>query len=103
MWILTKRFLAGLINFLIIVFICAFAVLNRHEASLIWNPFGSPLEVPLYMLAVSFMIFGFILGTSITWLSGAVGKHEHKVKPPKTSDLRQKIEASRQKYAHKAG
>ena len=57
-----RRFILGSIGFLIIVFLSGFAVLNRHTIYVVWSPVEPPLTLPLYLVILAFLGFGFVLG-----------------------------------------
>jgi uncharacterized integral membrane protein len=65
------RFLLWLIGFLITVQITAFAVLNRDIVSVTLNPVGPALQLPLYAVALGFVVYGFLIGAFIVWINGA--------------------------------
>jgi uncharacterized integral membrane protein len=65
------RFLLWLIGFLVTIQIAAFAVMNRDPVSVILNPLGAPLEVPLYAIGLSYVAFGFMIGAATVWINGA--------------------------------
>lgn len=74
------RFLFGLS---ITVCIAVFAVLNRDAISVIWNPFSddSALMMPVYVLILASMAFGFVFGGLLVWMNaGGARKDKRKQK-----------------------
>lgn len=64
------RFLFGIV---ITVCIAVFAVLNRDAISVTWNPFfdDSAVMLPIYVLVLASMAFGFILGGLLVWINAS--------------------------------
>lgn len=66
------RFLLG---FCIAVVLASFAVFNRHTAAFFWSPSHLPIEVPLYLIVLTFTAFGFVLGVLTLWINMARNRH----------------------------
>lgn len=47
-----------------------FAVANRQSTELYFSPVHDPLQTPLYLIALLFMLIGFILGGLVVWING---------------------------------
>ncbi len=64
-------FLRWFIGFVITICICAFAVVNRDSVSLSVNPITQDqfLELPLYVVFLGAMAFGFLFGGIIVWFN----------------------------------
>ena len=55
--------LRWIIGFVVTVAAAGFAVLNRHNTEIYWNPVGADvLDVPVWLVALGFMAIGFLLG-----------------------------------------
>lgn len=59
-----------LFGFIIAVSLTAFAVFNRQSIELFYSPVHDSVELPLYLIALSFMACGFVIGSIMAWLSG---------------------------------
>lgn len=62
------RFLVGLI-FLIAIGI--FAVFNNETVSVLYSPLHEPHDIPLYIVGLGFMAFGFLWGGFNVWVNGS--------------------------------
>ncbi len=59
--------IAWLVTLPLIVASVVFALYNPEPISVIFNPFLSPVEVPLYMPVLAAIAFGFLFGAVMTW------------------------------------
>jgi uncharacterized integral membrane protein len=79
----------GLIRSVLSIIVAAltvvFAIANRHEVSLLWSPVHEPATLPLFVIVIAGMAFGFIIGAVMVWLN------ESKIR----KDRRAKIKAIR--------
>ena len=64
-------FLRAIFGFTIAIILTAFAVANRQDIILNYSPIHAPLELPLYLIALLFLVIGFIFGTVLMWLNSA--------------------------------
>jgi uncharacterized integral membrane protein len=77
----------------------AFAVANRHETTVSFDPFAgsdvsSPqITVPLFVLLFATVLFGVILGGAATWLTQ--GKHRKAAREAKSEAEKWRSEADR--------
>lgn len=72
-----KTFLIGAFTFFLLFSFGAFAVMNRQDVLLIWNPADAPLELPFYLVAFAFFGGGFLLGAIVVWghhISAAIAR-----------------------------
>ena len=61
------RWIAG---FVITVAAAVFAVLNRHDVTVFWNPVADDsLTVPVYLVVLGFTALGFFLGAAAVWMN----------------------------------
>jgi uncharacterized integral membrane protein len=49
--------------------ITLFAIANRQTVDVHWNPFREPLHLPLYVVTLGLMAFGFFTGSFMVWLN----------------------------------
>lgn len=59
--------IAWLVTLPLIVASVVFALYNPEPISVIFNPFLSPLEIPLYIPVLAAVAFGFVFGALMTW------------------------------------
>lgn len=59
--------IAWLVTLPLIVASVVFALYNPEPISVTFNPFLSPVEVPLYMPVLAAIAFGFLFGAVMTW------------------------------------
>lgn len=52
-----------------VIFIIAFVVLNRQEATLYYSPLAEPLTLPLWIMGLFLFSAGFIVGALLLWLN----------------------------------
>ena len=74
--------LRWIIGFVVTVAAAGFAVINRHNTEIYWNPVGEDvLDVPVWLVALGFMALGFLLGGFVVWMnSGKVRSERRKQK-----------------------
>ncbi len=63
----------------ITVAVVLFAVSNRHSVALEFWPLPGSLEVPLYMVGLITMVFGFLVGGIVAWLGAGESRHRARV------------------------
>lgn len=68
------NFVRGIIGFFLAVFLAGFAVLNRHDVSVVISPAHEALDLPLYLIALGLMAIGFVIGGVFVWMNGASGR-----------------------------
>lgn len=85
-----------IIGFLIAAAAAVFAISNRHQVKIFWNPIDPPFELPLYLIGLGFMGFGFILGTLMVWLNGASGRRARQHQRRQIKNLEKELKAINQ-------
>lgn len=60
------RWIAG---FLLILCTGVFAIFNRTQVDVIWNPVEEPLSLPLYAVALGALALGFLAGGLCVWVN----------------------------------
>lgn len=86
-----KQLLFAGFSFFIALGVSVFAVLNRQDIFLIWNPLGKPLALPLYVLALGFMIFGFLLGAFMVWGNAVFSRSRQRPSKRHLNTLKEKL------------
>jgi len=61
------KFLAWIVLLPATLVAIAFAVANRHEVAVSFDPLPFGFEVPLYLLALAFIFLGMLIGGVSTW------------------------------------
>ena len=65
-------FIRGILTACLTIFLLLFAITNRHDVELFWNPLGDKsTTLPLSVLVLVFMACAFVMGCIITWLGEA--------------------------------
>ena len=83
-------FLRWLIGFIITLCIAAIAVLNvEASAPFFWSPIHEAVTLPVYIIALGAMAFGFVFGGVVVWFNGA-GVRKTKRKQSKEIKLLEK-------------
>ena len=57
--------LTALPVFIILIALC---VMNADMVSVMWSPVSPLLELPLFVIMLSFFTVGFLMGSLLTWL-----------------------------------
>jgi uncharacterized integral membrane protein len=65
-----RRF-AWIVTLPIIAIVTVFAVMNRQDVTLNLWPLPWDFAVPVFLLALLLILFGFCFGVLVTWISGA--------------------------------
>jgi len=72
-------FIRGIIGFVFTILIAGFAAMNRESISVIWNPVDDAfVTVPLYLVILLSLAFGFICGGFVVWVNGAKVRRERR-------------------------
>lgn len=71
-------FLRWAVSLFILILLLYFVVQNRQIVSLSWNPLSESLLLPLYLVILITLIFGFITGVIFHWLSTGPVRAEKK-------------------------
>ncbi len=58
-----------IIGFALAALLAAFAIANRQSVEVAWSPFHDPLHIPLYLVVLVLMAFGFVFGAAMVWLN----------------------------------
>ena len=65
------------VGFIITVCVAGFAAMNRDDISVIWHPLdSSSIMLPLYLVVLGSMAFGFIFGGAVVWMNGGKVRRE---------------------------
>ena len=61
------KFFSGIFGFIVMLLAVAFALSNRHEATISLWPLGVEIQAPLYLLTLGTLLVGIVIGSAITW------------------------------------
>jgi uncharacterized integral membrane protein len=59
----------GFVGFIIAVILTVFALFNRQTVEVFYSPVHDPLSFPLYLIILSFLGMGFIMGGFVVWIN----------------------------------
>lgn len=76
-----------------------FAVANPDLVTIHFNPFDFIIETPLYIICFLFLTGGFLLGTILTWASGANIRRERRKQKKTIKKLEKEMEDHHDKMA----
>ncbi len=62
-------FIRWIIGFVIALALAIFTSANLHFVKIYPSPIHAPIDMPLYLITLSMMAIGFILGALIVWFS----------------------------------
>lgn len=91
-----KRLLQFIILAPVAVIGVAFAVANRHEVTVSFDPFsgdmaGGRIALPLFLVLILSMMCGVVIGGAVTWL--AQGRHRRALRDARSDAARWRSEA----------
>ena len=77
-----------------------FAVLNRPDLTVYWNPIGADsITLPVYLVALGFMAAGFVVGGFVVWLNMGRLRSERRKQRKELKTLKKKVEVSEARTA----
>ncbi len=84
--------LRWIIGFVVTVAAAGFAVLNRHNTEIYWNPVGADvLDVPVWLVALGFMAIGFLLGGFVVWMNSGKVRSERRQQKKEIKKLEKEV------------
>ena len=84
---------AWIVTLPIALLVILFALMNRQEVSLSLWPLPWDISAPLFLFTLGAIVFGFLFGALVTWLSGGTTRQ-------KLRDTRRELAHSRDELAH---
>ncbi len=81
------KYLRWIVTIPLAIVIVVFSVNNREGALIDPWPLGEPLFVPLYVLVLGAGAIGFLVGTTLQWLSNAPSRLQSRRKTGQISKL----------------
>lgn len=84
-------------GFIITAAAAVFAVVNRHDIQVFWNPLGEgSVTVPAYLAVLGFMALGFFLGAAAVWMNMGRLRAERRKQKKEIKTLNRQVEAARE-------
>jgi len=73
-----RRF-AWIVTLPIIAIITVFAVMNRQDVALNLWPLPWDFSMPVFLLTLLLILFGFVFGVLVMWFTGAKQRRQHRL------------------------
>ncbi|TDQ82142.1 putative integral membrane protein [Dongia mobilis] len=83
----------------IAILVVLFAVMNRAEVTLSLWPFPWEITAPLFLFTLGAIVFGFLFGSLVTWISGGRARQKLRLAQRELAEAQgalQRAEAARQ-------
>lgn len=93
------RYLAWIIILPIAFVIVSFAVSNRGDVVLQLWPLPQGLQLPVYLMVLTPLIVGFLIGGFVAWLSGGRDRRRARARGAKLEDLGRKVVTLQERQA----
>ena len=87
-------FLRALIGFVITIAVLLFASGNLHTVEVFYTPFTPALELPLYLIALGLMGFGFVCGGILVWINEGKARKDRRRQRKEIKNLQKELSAS---------
>lgn len=71
-------FLRTLTGFIVTITVLVFASGNLHSVEVFYTPFTPAIELPLYLIALGLMGFGFLVGGFLVWVNEGKARKERR-------------------------
>ena len=89
------KFIRWVLSIFFAAFCVLFALYNRHETTIVWNPVDyQDLSVPVYAFGLGLLLVGFFWGVLVSWFGGWAKRREVKRQAKVISGLEKQIELS---------
>ena len=89
------KFLWWIVLALVAVVLMLFAASNRQVVSLALWPLPASVELPLYILVLATLVFGFVVGEFSAWLRGWHWRREARRARDRIAVLERELQAAR--------
>ncbi len=93
------QFLKWILALPLIIGAIFFAIGNSDLVSVVFNPFGLAVNVPLYIICFLFLSGGFLLGTIATWFSSSNIRKERRKQKKEIKKLEKELIDHNEKMA----
>ena len=81
-----------IVGFLITIAVLVFAAANLHTIEVYYTPFTPALELPLFIVALGLMSFGFVIGSMMVWINEGKARRERCRQRKEISKLQKELE-----------
>ena len=89
------RFLFWVVIALVALILILFAISNRETVSLgLWLLPGAAIELPLYLLVLGTLVFGFVVGELVGWIGSWRWRREARRGHERIAALERELEAA---------
>jgi uncharacterized integral membrane protein len=93
------RFLFWIVLALVALILILFAVSNRETVSLsFWLLPGAAVQLPLYLLVLGTLVFGFVVGELVGWIGGWRWRREARRGRERIAMLERELEAAQAQH-----
>jgi uncharacterized integral membrane protein len=93
------RFLFWIVLALVALILILFAVSNRETVSLgLWLLPGAVIELPLYLLVLGTLIFGFVIGELVGWIGSWRWRREARRGRERIAMLERELDAAQAQH-----
>ncbi len=92
-------FFRAIIGFIFAIAMAAFAVSNRQSVEFVYSPVHTALELPLYLIALLFMVVGFIFGGIVVWFNAGTVRRTKRAQRKTIKQLEKEIKVLESKTA----
>ena len=90
------KFLWWIVLALAALVLILFAIANRETVSVgLWLLPGAAMELPLYLLVLGTLLFGFVVGELVAWIGGWRWRREARRSRERIALLERELEAER--------
>lgn len=89
------KFLWWIVLALVALVLVLFAVSNREAVAVTLWPLPAAVELPLYLVVLGTLVFGFIAGQLVTWIGGWHWRREARRSRERIAMLERELEAER--------
>ena len=83
--------LGSLLSIIFAVGLALFALLNLQSVEITWSPFHAQTTMPLYLICAISAVFGFVIGSTATWIYGANTRKTKREQKKKIKELEKKL------------
>jgi lipopolysaccharide assembly protein A len=80
-----------------------FALSNREPVSLGFWPLPFLVDLPLYLLVLSLLLAGFVIGAAVTWIAGRRIRRELRRRRRRVETLERELAAARSQLGDQVG
>ncbi|MAF97343.1 MAG: hypothetical protein CMH26_01755 [Micavibrio sp.] len=86
-----------ILGIFLVAVLTAFAILNRGDTAVSISPVLPAIDMPLYFVAMGFLVFGFVFGALFSWFSQGKVRQARRVLRKEKKALEKELELMRAK------